>query len=498
MEMKLDQKSIRYLENIMNDHKKQEQTQEIKLSNDLPDIGSILGAWGQCFVRGKQWLGNGVEVSGGTKVWVIYKADQTEEINCVETWIPFQFSWELHTYEPDGMINATCNVCAIDVRNTSSRKMILRTDIAMFVDIYTEKETYISVQGECCENIQCLKREHNLFIPKEVGEKTFSIDEDLTIPASYPQVSKILKYQMRLEITDKKVITQKVVFRGTAIICISYLGTDGAICCWECEVPFSQYSDLDVDFDEGCYILLEPMLSGLEVGFSDENKISVTAGVICQYSIYGYESILVTQDAYCPGMNTDVHDSALIIPTLLDHKDELVHMDHNIDVPANRVVDVSVSLGKPITSYENENTKIMLPCDIKVLYYDTDAVLRSEHISVQKILRENCHSSAKTRCYCVLSGSTRATVGVSGCNAGFDVLVCNLITTDELIQMVTGVEIMEKAECCKRPSLILCRKEDGTLWDIAKRYGSTVEMIERINCLQSEPDTNKLLIVPIA
>ena len=32
-----------------------EQTQEIKLTEGMPDVGKILAAWGQPILRGKEW-----------------------------------------------------------------------------------------------------------------------------------------------------------------------------------------------------------------------------------------------------------------------------------------------------------------------------------------------------------------------------------------------------------------------------------------------------------
>ena len=182
MEIKFEQKAIHYLRNIINDHKTQEQTQEIRLPDHMPDVGSVLGALGQCVIRGKQWLGNSIEVSGGTMVWVIYKADQTEEINCIESWVPFQFSWEMHTYEPDGNISALCYLCSADARNTSTRKLMIRTEVSVSVDVYSENKSNAYILGNTDDHVQCLTQEYKLMIPKEAGEKTFSLDEETELP----------------------------------------------------------------------------------------------------------------------------------------------------------------------------------------------------------------------------------------------------------------------------------------------------------------------------
>ena len=49
-----------------------------------------------------------------------------------------------------------------------------------------------------------------------------------------------------------------------------------------------------------------------------------------------------------------------------------------------------------------------------------------------------------------------------------------------------------------RPSVIVrARKPEESLWDIAKYCGSTVSAIQRLNKLESEPEENRLLLIPV-
>ena len=66
------------------------------------------------------------------------------------------------------------------------------------------------------------------------------------------------------------------------------------------------------------------------------------------------------------------------------------------------------------------------------------------------------------------------------------------------IPAISALEMEDPAEPDpERPSLILCRMEDQTLWDIAKRCGSTVEEIRRINQLGNESDPEQMLLIPV-
>ena len=71
-------------------------------------------------------------------------------------------------------------------------------------------------------------------------------------------------------------------------------------------------------------------------------------------------------------------------------------------------------------------------------------------------------------------------------------------TADRGIMMVTGLELGQMQEPDPtRPSLILCRAQGESLWNIAKRCGSTVTDIRRANRLDAEPEENRMLLVPV-
>ena len=66
------------------------------------------------------------------------------------------------------------------------------------------------------------------------------------------------------------------------------------------------------------------------------------------------------------------------------------------------------------------------------------------------------------------------------------------------IPMVTGLELGEFREPNpNRPSLILRRAGEDTLWEIAKSSGSTVADIQKANNLQTEPEADRMLLIPV-
>ena len=90
MDLKFEKRSIPYLNAVAWDVQRQEQTQEIRLPENMPDAGQVLGCWGQPVLRSKEWRSGGMWASGGVMAWVLYAPEEGSQPRWVDCWIPFQ------------------------------------------------------------------------------------------------------------------------------------------------------------------------------------------------------------------------------------------------------------------------------------------------------------------------------------------------------------------------------------------------------------------------
>ena len=72
-------------------------------------------------------------------------------------------------------------------------------------------------------------------------------------------------------------------------------------------------------------------------------------------------------------------------------------------------------------------------------------------------------------------------------------------TAEEGMNMVTGLELGEMSRLDpSRPSLIMRRAGNDSLWELAKKSGSTVEAIRAANGLMEEPKQGRMLLIPVS
>ena len=95
MELQFNQTEVSYLNPVVQECRNLEQTQEVRLSDGMPDLDRILGCWGQFVLRGKEWRTDTVSITGGVMLWVMYRPEDGGAPVVLDGWVPFGAKWEL-------------------------------------------------------------------------------------------------------------------------------------------------------------------------------------------------------------------------------------------------------------------------------------------------------------------------------------------------------------------------------------------------------------------
>ena len=258
MELQFERKPIRCLSRCVWDWQETEQTQEVRLSDDMPDIGSVLCAWGQCVLRGKEWRTGSIGVNGGVMAWVLYQPADGSDPRVVEGWLPMQCKWGMADTPVEGNIRTRWLLKNVDGRMLSARKLMIRANAQVLAEALLPGEQEICQPVELPEDVQLLKCQKSLVLPTEAGEKAFSVDEDITVPG----FEKLVSIHAEPVVNEQAVAGGKAVFRGDARVHMVYMGQDGRIHSTDGEYPFSQFADLDRDYDKEATLCVMGAVSG--------------------------------------------------------------------------------------------------------------------------------------------------------------------------------------------------------------------------------------------
>ncbi len=496
MEQEFKKRSLRCLSPVVREPEGQEQTLELRLPDGMPDIGQVLCAWGQPVLRGKEWESRSVSVAAGAMVWVLWAPEDGSQPRCLDGWIPFSLSWDLPENTPEGALEVDLKLRFVDARSVSPRKLMVRCGITAFPRALAEQEHILFEPGELPGPV-CLKREtYPLRLLREAGERSFPLQETLTFPASAPQPEKLLCYTLSPEVTDARVLTSRVVFRGNGRLHVFYRGQEGELAAWEFPLPFSQYAQLEGVFPDGAARVL-PVVTGLELTLDDEGALLLKAEITAQYAVEGLEAVTLVTDAYCPSRELTPQWGSLAIPALLETRRENLKGEEPLPRDA-QLLDCQMLPGVPRVQAGEGGVTLELPGHTQLLYRDAEGTLRgsSQRWTLKKELPADQGVSLEA-----LPGfpsGPQTIPGREGERLSWELPLDITAAGAAPMEILTGLTLgAPQPGDPNRPSLILRRPGDQSLWDLAKAAGSTVEAIRSANGLTGEPEPGRLLIIPV-
>ena len=487
------------LRKVISQVQMQEQTQEVRLPDSMPDIGRVLDSWGQVLLRGKEWRGNAMMVSGGVMTWVLYAAEGDPQPQSVEVWIPFQMRWEFPQTQRDGTICVLPLLKSVDARSTSARKMMVRANVSLLGEAMEPVEAELSIPENVPEDIQLLKAAYPLELPKEAGEKLVSIEEELVLPGVCPPVEQILRYAVAPKVLEQKVMAGRLVFRGKCATHMLYTGEDGALHTWDTEVPFSQYAELDRDYSSGSSSSIIPTVTNLELMLDEQKHLQLKCSIAAQYQICDRVMTEIVEDAYSPVRPLKLQTETMQLPVRLDQQEQMLQLNGQWDGEAERIVDVTGFPDHPQLRQEGEMAGIAVPMQFQMLYYDPAGNLQSGTVRCEQSLGMLSDPQNSIHTYLQTEGWPQGTLMGQNVQLTAQCQVNSDVFSHQGLSMVSGItagEMIEPDPC--RPSLILRRKGKDRLWDIAKECGSTVDGIWLANGLDEEPEADKMLLIPIS
>jgi len=492
MELQFSKSSFAYLQRVAWEIKNEEQTQEVKLLDSLPDIGRVLGAWGQPIVRSKEWHDSSMGVSGGVMVWILYAPEEGGAPKCVETWIPFQLQWEFPQTQHDGTIRVDCLLKGVDARSVSARKMMVRTVVSVAGEALEQVQQELYQSEVVPEDVQLLRKQYPIRLAKEAGEKVITLDEEFS--ANCGPVRKVIRCSIQPEVTDQKIMADKLVFRGNAVVHMLCECEDEAITTCDFEIPYSQYAELEREYDPYATADVIPAVTNVELDILEDGKLRLKAGIVGQYVVYDRPVIEIVADAYSTKRTVLPKGQRLELPAVLDSWQEVIRVEAQQEQETEAVLDVTLTMSQPILSRMQAKTQIEIPGSFQFLRSDGAESLSGGNLRWTAESATMVDESASLLSRCHPKGKPNASGTAVVCEIQLDTTVTAV--TD--IPMVTALELGEMTEPdATRPSMILRYMGNDSLWEIAKASCSTVDTIKEANGITEEPTGNPMLLIPV-
>lgn len=491
MEIPFQKQAIGYLKTILHQQKKEEYTYQIRLTDSMPDIGRVLGCWGQILIRGKEWRSDYLSVTGGVMAWVLYQPEDNSEPCAASAWIPFQMKWEIEECERDGSIEVCTSLGHIDARMLSDRKLIVRANICAQIHAVVSEETDVCVPTELPDGVQVLQNAYPMVFPVEAGEKGFEIEQQLDIPQDAARIKKVIRFESKPVLNEYKIVADKLVLRGTAEIYVLYVDDLGRFCNETWQVPFSQYAQLDREYEPTAEVTVCFEVTQVELEIVQPDALNLKLSFTAQYTVFSLLNITVIEDMYSLKNEIKADSVQISLPNVMQLTTQSVQV--GATAPEGRVLDVAVNFEMPAVIGEEETFRMELAGNFQILFEDAEGQLQAACERWQKSVETEGSRNFDyeiTPIYLNVPNFEKETTAT--------LEIKERIITAEPLNMIRGAEIGELIEPDPfRPSIVLRRSGTESLWEIAKSVGSTEELIRKANGLKGDLDENQMLLIPI-
>ena len=503
MELAFEQQTIAYLQRIFSRTAAQEQTQELIVPDSYPDCSRIVFTGASAIVRGKECRDGSVVITGGVRAGLLYIPEDDTRPRALECYLPFSVRVDEPAATAQMDLRACCHVRSADARLINSRKILVRTNLVCELEGYAAAEQTLCTVTQAPDTLQRKTANYRLMLPQEYAEKTFSMNEELDVPASEPEMEQIVHYWLTPEVTEKKLTGTRAVFKGNLVLKALYLTPDGEPAVFFRQIPFAQYCELRESYEDEEFELCLCMTgSELELEKQEESgtKLLLSASVLCQCLTLRAHEITLTEDAYTTKGIFTPQWSTWNLTCRLDRQNMLGTLRGSVPKQARAVIDSTLYLDAPAQQRQDAAVQLSVPATVNILYYDVDGALQSAIVHDQASCTVPAGSGAACEAKVSAGRDGFAAPSGGGIDVRYDVNFEIACCCEQSLTTLCGGTIEEEEKQAGEKFCVVVKTNPKTqsLWDLAKQYRTSAEAIAQANQLTGdEAEQGELLLIPM-
>lgn len=456
-----------------------------------PDILNTITTSGNACIYKKEVMEGKIRLDGNILTYIMYLADvNTDNIRGLNTGLDFSETINIPELEIGMNVDVSTTVKHIECKVLNGRKIGIKVTLEVSMKVYS-KDSVEAITGLNDENIQVLSQ--NMKVNSLLGDgatKAF-VKENVSIPST-DNLAEILNMQICLVDKDIKISYNKVLAKSEVEIAMTYLTEDGRICKTQVRLPLVGFVDMpnikEENICETSYMTRNVMVKPNSI---EEHSVYIELEVEISCMAYEEREIRIIQDMYCPGQKMEFDKKMVNTITDKQYKKNMCNIREKVNIPElenGMIVDVDVN---PIINKENKlNGKIVFEGEVElnIIFTDNSAVgVNSKKVTLpfeQTVdgIPENCKTDTNIE---VNSQEFSNQAGVVSVNLEMNFETNSSRST--AIPVINNISAQEEDDMEDYSVIIYVVKAGDTLWKIAKRFGSTVDDIVRVNGIE-RPD----------
>ncbi len=468
-----------------------------------PDISKILEVSGYITVSEKVIRSGKVYLQGCVNMTVLYAPEGDVISKVASLSASREFNHTIDTGGADSAANLSVEVEpeSFNYSLINSRKVSLRcmAGISIKLTRVAELEIPVSITGDgICVNTTPLR----LCNTTVNSENRLVLCEQLEMPSGKPTIGEILKTTVFPQSLEFSFSENQATAHGEVKICNLYTSADdGSVQFAEHTIPFRETLDVE-GAEEDMEGEIEYSVSDMYCEVRDDSDgeariIGIELGLYAAIRGLSIREFNMICDAYYPDGETEISSEQKTVEQLIDNSTAQLTHKASLNVPEilpdiKQVCDISAAASVERITVDNGEITVFGKLLCNVLYTADDEMMPLAAFSDAS---EFSHSFAVPDCtdstICDAKIFTEHISYTLNGGGGIDlraVLGLSLRSyKTEVINPISDISVSEECENHPKPYITIYFVKSGdTLWNIAKRYKTTVEALKECNNLSSD------------
>lgn len=460
-----------------------------------PDIINAISTNGTVCIYKKEINEGKIKIDGAIDTYIMYLADdENNNVRGLNVSLDFTQVIDMERTMPDMNLETNIKLKTIECKVINGRKISVKAFLEANVKVTTKEDIDI-INNVNLKGIQMLNKSLN--INSLIGSgctKTYA--KDTLIIDNIDNLSEIMKVDVHISNKDVKVSYNKILAKSDLNVRLLYLTDDNRINSVESTIPVMGFIDMpDVSEENICDTKYEVKNLIVKPNNVEEHSVYLEAEIEIFCEVYKNQEINLIQDLYSPKTSVTFTQKQINIMQRMETTQSTCSIREKQVIPeigSNKIYDVDTNV--EITKQTLLNDRIVFEGEVSLNYiYSSNNTVETKKTSVPfnfnvDFVGVNQNSNIETNTEITMQDFVITADG--SIDVKIDLMFNVALSKSMQINVIDDIKEDENRSMCTCSLVVYYVKDGDTLWKIAKRFGSTVDEIARINGIENENKLN--------
>lgn len=479
--------------------------EDVNVPDVKPDVGRMIQKKGEIQMEEVKISEGHAFIKGALKVHLLYVSDNEERrVQSLTGVLPIEETMNLDGLESGDKVQVKWEIEDLSVMLINSRKLNCKALVTFTAQVGELNNIEIPVGVEE-EDISQKKQQLSVMGTAVHKRDTMRIKEDVTLASNKPNINELLWDTVEVRGMDIRTDTDKIIVKGELFLFVLYNGSDdnNSLQWLEQSVPF--YQEVEC---AGC---MSEMIPNIEMGNlvselkvktdsdGEERTLGVDAVMELEIRLYEEEEISMLQDVYTPVKDCQAIRQRQKLENLLvknyskcrvndrikmeENQGKILqicHSDGSVKVDESRIVEDGILVEGIV-----QIRILYIISDDEMPFYSMESMIPFSHVIEAKDIDNHCAYHLRTD----LEQLSTTMIDSDEIEAKIVINLNALVLNQREEGMITAIEEheLDKEKMQSMPGIVGYQVQpQDTLWDIAKKFYTTIDTIRLLNELEDE------------